>query len=32
VTAAGWAFMTLSVGGVLCLVVFCFHRVIRRSK
>jgi len=31
-TAGGWTVMTLSVGFVLCLVIFCFYRVLRTPK
>ena len=27
-TAGGWVLMTLSIGFVLCLTIFCFYRVL----
>lgn len=31
-TAAGWLFMVCSLGFVLSLLVFCFHRVLARPE
>lgn len=31
-TAAGWAFMLISCGGVLSLVTFCFYRILTAPK